>query len=65
MSNSSLLTITVEDMVVIEAALKSCQKKQIIRECAPSENYKTFDSALVDSALSMVSPVLDQYLIAR
>lgn len=34
------------------AALLTCQKKQIINECAPSVNYKTFDSDLVAKALA-------------
>lgn len=33
-------------------ALLTCQKKQIINECAPSVNYKTFDSDLVAKALA-------------
>lgn len=34
-------------------ALETCQKKQIIYECSPAQNYKTYDSDKVAAALAL------------
>ena len=37
----------------LREALLTCQKKQIIYECRPTQNYKTYDSELVAKALAL------------
>jgi len=37
----------------LREALETCKKKQIIYECRPAQNYKTYDSDKVDAALAI------------
>ena len=45
-------------------ALLTCQKRQIIYECRPTQNYKTYDSDLVAKALALPrdTSALDAYV---
>ena len=48
----------------LREALLTCQNKQIIYECRPTQNYKTYDSELVAQALALPrdTSALDAYV---